>query len=112
LEFEFDAGEAVGQFTLVNALVEKAAEVVVDGIDLLHDLVGQGLEVLLGDARRLNGAVDRHGFDIRWVDPERPGRVQGLALQQNMIATGDADIEGLANAVTRLGCWFGKKMGG
>jgi len=79
LEFEFGAGEAVGQFTLVNALVEKAAEVVVDGIDVLHDLVGEGLEVLLGDAGSFNGAVDGHGFDIRWVDRERPGRLQGLA---------------------------------
>jgi hypothetical protein len=29
-----------------------------------------------------------------------------------MIATGDADIEGVANAAICLGCCFGKKMGG
>lgn len=80
LKFEFGAGKAVGQFTLVDALVEEAAEVVVDGIDVRHDLVGEAFELLLRDAGSLNGAVDGHGFDIPWVARDRLLRVLGARL--------------------------------
>ena len=80
LEFEFGAGKAVGQFTLVDAFIEEPAELVVDRIDVLHDLVGEAFELLLSDAGSFNGAVDGHGFDIPWVDLDRPVRVQGVGL--------------------------------
>ena len=109
LEFEFGAGKAVGQFTLIDAFVEEAAEVVVDRIDVLHDLVGEVFELLLRGTGSFNGAVDGHAFDIPWVDRDRPGaRLGGWPRSRRMIATGDADIEGLANAVVCLGCCFGK----
>jgi hypothetical protein len=51
---------------------------------VLHDLVGEALELFLRDAGSLNGGVDGHGFDIPWVDRDRPVRAATSANRQKM----------------------------